>query len=84
MSDPKTSPLRTRVHEYFDTFDEKEMQRKLLALLASKRWNISRTAKQLGIAPITLWRIMRDRPNLTRARNKARAEQALAALKRVS
>lgn len=68
---------QTRVHEYFETRDERVMQQKLLALLETKRWDISRTAKQLGISEITLWRIIRDRPNLARARTRARAEQML-------
>jgi transcriptional regulator of acetoin/glycerol metabolism len=69
--------LRTRIHEYFDTHDEREMQRKLLALLESKKWDISRTAKQLGVSDHTLWRVLRQRPNLARARLQARLKMAL-------
>lgn len=69
--------LYTKVHEYFETKSEKEMQQRLLALLESKKWNISRAAKQLGVSDQTLWRILRDRPNLARARLKARLELAI-------
>lgn len=75
--------LFTKAHEYFKDKrsnrmpTESEMQQKLLALLESKQWDVSRAAKQMGISNITLWRIIRDRPNLARARLKARLERAI-------
>jgi transcriptional regulator of acetoin/glycerol metabolism len=66
--------LRTRIHEYYDTYSDRVMQEKLLALLETKKWDIDRTAKQLGVSADTVWRAIRSSPALTRARIKARAE----------
>lgn len=74
--------LFTKVHEYFADKNgvmptETEMQRKLLALLESKKWDVRRAASHLGISRVSLYRIIRDRPNLARALIKGRAEQRL-------
>lgn len=72
--------LFTKVHEYFrDRRSDKmpteaEMQQKLLALLESKNWDVRRAAKQLGMTRESLYRIIRERPNVARAMVRARAD----------
>lgn len=77
MHEPKTSSLRTRVHEYFKTFDDGVMQKRLLALLESSEWNIDSVAYRIGVTKRSIWRVIKASPTLTRARIRARAEQAL-------
>jgi transcriptional regulator of acetoin/glycerol metabolism len=72
--------LYTKAHAYFGTKSDREMQQKLLALLESKKWNVSRVANHMGVSPVTVWRIIREYPALTKARIAAR----IAALQKVS
>jgi transcriptional regulator of acetoin/glycerol metabolism len=72
--------LFTKVHEYFETREDRVMCSKLLALLTRNDWNVTQTAIELGVSRITLSRIIRERPVLAKARVAARIKQ----LKKVS
>lgn len=77
MTEPKTSSLRTRVHEYFKTYSDDVMESRLLALLDRSEWDIDSVAYRIGVTKRSIWRVIKASSTLTRARIRARAEQAL-------